>query len=939
MANIFQPVARGNIDWGTFRAAVGCSPCIYQRKKGVSETNRLLKPDSHSDLALAMSKAHTHSHFRHLIVATSAVFIAVILAAACTLWWLKKEAIETANRDDTNLATILAGQIANSIAEIERVVDQTQASLAEGEGLSPSALRMKGTHDLLLGKIARLPAAAFIGIVDSKGHIASSSERWPISDIDVSYTPHFKHFQSHPEDPGVFVSKLQVGKITRGRVVIFSKRLIGPGESFHGVVVVGVNSTYFQNSYEAISSIADQSFLLLHRDGTIIARYPDPVVDSYERMPATSPWHDIASTGGSYRSPGYFDNEPRLVSVRPLSRYPVVVNVGVTESSALSRWRLEALSILGGALMAAACAAYLLYALSRHYSLLTSANSQLLGKTAQLERASNTVDAALNNMSHGLAMFDSDLKLVVCNNQFREIYGLDPADTAPGTPVAELLTRGILVELFAKFPPDLHAEKLKAKLLTARALTRTIFLRDGRVIAIVLRALADGGFVATHQDVTEQKVAEQRLRQLAHHDALTGLPNRAAFRDALIKLVRKAAPNRRLCVLALDLDRFKRVNDSMGHFAGDELLRLAAQRLELAAGKRGLFARFGGDEFLVAILGSMQDAEALAQEIVKAFAAPFMVQGKDVSVGASIGIASAASPDSDIDCLTKFADLALYEAKSRGRGTAAVYDEEVEARFLARQTTERELQQALAKGELELHFQPLVEAGSRAICGAEALLRWTHPTRGPVSPSEFIPIAEESALIHQLGEWALRRACLTATGWPSSLTVAVNVSAKQLKSKSFVSTVANVLAHTGLAPSRLELEFTESVLADDVFLVLSTLRQLKSLGVQISLDDFGTGYSSLSYLQTFAFDKVKIDRSFIRYIDVEKGSRTIVEAIINLAKRLDVETIAEGVETPAQEEQLSDLGCSFLQGFLYSPALPPTEFAARFASQHGSRAA
>jgi diguanylate cyclase (GGDEF)-like protein len=459
------------------------------------------------------------------------------------------------------------------------------------------------------------------------------------------------------------------------------------------------------------------------------------------------------------------------------------------------------------------------------------------------------------------------------------------------------------------------------------------------VISIVLRALADGGFVATHQDVTEQKVAEQRLRQMAHHDSLTGLPNRAAFRDALIKLVRKAAPDRRLCVLALDLDRFKRINDSMGHFAGDELLRLAAQRLEAVAGKRGLLARFGGDEFLVAMLGSIQDAQALADEIVEAFAAPFLVQRQDVYVGASIGIASANSPDSDIDCLTKFADLALYEAKSRGRGTAAVYDEEVEARFSARQTTERELQNALSRGELELHFQPLVEARSKVVCGAEALLRWTHPTRGPVSPSEFIPIAEESALILQLGEWALRQACLTATSWPSHLTVAVNVSAKQLKSKSFVSTVANVLAHTGLSPSRLELEFTESVLVDDVFFVLSTLRQLKSLGVRISLDDFGTGYSSLSYLQTFAFDKVKIDRSFIRYIGVEKGSRTIVEAIINLAKRLNVETIAEGVETLDQEEELSNLGCTILQGFLYSPALPPSEFAARFASRQGSRAA
>jgi EAL domain-containing protein (putative c-di-GMP-specific phosphodiesterase class I) len=263
----------------------------------------------------------------------------------------------------------------------------------------------------------------------------------------------------------------------------------------------------------------------------------------------------------------------------------------------------------------------------------------------------------------------------------------------------------------------------------------------------------------------------------------------------------------------------------------------------------------------------------------------------------------------------------------------------MQTRALADQTTERELKDALLRGELELYYQPLLEARTKIVCGAEALLRWRHPIRGVVSPDEFIPIAEESGLILQIGEWVLREACLAASSWPTSLSIAVNVSARQLRSKSFVSTVTNVLAHTGLAASRLEVEFTESVLADDVFTILSTLRQLKGLGVRIALDDFGTGYSSLSYLQTFAFDKVKIDQSFVRYMAVEESSKVIVEAIVNLAQRMNVETLAEGVETAEQEAQLRQLGCQMLQGFLYSPPIPQADFIERFVSRLGVRAA
>jgi len=886
-----------------------------------------------------MSTPASNSRFRRLILATSAVFLAVTVAALSTVWWLRTQAIETANRDDSHIATILAGQISNSIAQIESVIDQTQIRLQQNPSADTAAmagiLRSKSTHLLLLNQLAELPDAALIGVVDRNGVLASTTQKWPIPAIDVSDTPHYEHFRKNPEDGGIYVSKMQLGKLYNRKVVFFSKRMLDRAGEFIGLIVVGVNATYFQRSYEAISSIADQSFLLLHRDGTIIARYPDPVRTAYERMPAQSPWHQLVPAGGNYRSPGYFDDRPRLVSVRPLKNYPVVVNVAVAERAVLADWRIAAWLILGGIVLAGICAAYLLLALSRQYERLKTSKSQLLQKTALLEEANKTVDAALNNMAHGLAMFDANCALVVCNDQLRAIYGLTEAETQRGTPLPQLFSGGILASLFGDLAPELHAEKLQAKLTGGQTITRTIFLPDSRAIAVVLSPLADGGFVATHQDITHQKRSEHRLRQMAHYDALTALPNRAAFRIRLAKLIKKVSIERQLLVLALDLDRFKRVNDSLGHAGGDQLLKLAAQRLNSSVGRRGVVARFGGDEFLVALLGTVEDARTLSEKIISAFAQVFSIQDKEVGVGISVGIAATSDPESSIDDLVKFADIALYEAKDRGRGTSVVYDSEVEARLLARQTTEAELREALTRGELEVNYQPLVNAQSKIVCGAEGLLRWRHPSKGLIPPSEFIPIAEESSLIIQIGEWVLRQACAAATKWPAHLTVAVNVSAVQLRNKSFVSMVANALGTAGLAANRLELELTESVFLDHAFSVLSTLRQLKALGVKIALDDFGTGYSSLSYLQTFAFDKVKIDRSFIRYIDVEDGSKAIVEAVIELARRLNVETVAEGIETAAQEQQLSEMCCTMLQGFFYSAALPESEFFQRFIAHSG----
>jgi diguanylate cyclase (GGDEF)-like protein/PAS domain S-box-containing protein len=432
------------------------------------------------------------------------------------------------------------------------------------------------------------------------------------------------------------------------------------------------------------------------------------------------------------------------------------------------------------------------------------------------------------------------------------------------------------------------------------------------------------------EDTTERRAIEARVAHMAHHDALTDLPNRLLFRERLEKATLRACRfGERLAVLWLDLDQFKSVNDALGHPTGDALLRAVAERLRLCLRATDTAARFGGDEFAVlqAPLDKPQDAARLASRLLEALSAPYDVDGQQLVVGASIGISLAPQDATDADALLRTADIALYHAKSGGRGMHRFFEASMSADVQARRALETDLRRALAEDQFELWYQPVVDLPTSRISGCEALLRWRHPTRGLVLPSEFIPVAEEIGLIVPLGEWALRRACAEAVGWPPDLKVAVNLSPVQFRQRTLATTVALALAASGLAPHRLELEITESVLLLDNEANLATLRQLQALGTRISLDDFGTGYSSLSYLRSFPFDKIKIDRSFVADLEQSSDCTAIVRAVTTLGKSLGMTTVAEGVETPLQLERLRAEGCREAQGYLFSRPLPAREIA------------
>ncbi|MFT3800754.1 MAG: EAL domain-containing protein [Burkholderiaceae bacterium] len=443
--------------------------------------------------------------------------------------------------------------------------------------------------------------------------------------------------------------------------------------------------------------------------------------------------------------------------------------------------------------------------------------------------------------------------------------------------------------------------------------------------------LGDDGHVVGYRgvmgDVTEAKQAQAHVDYLAHHDPLTGLANRTHFSNR-VQAGLAQQPNERVALISIDLDGFKPVNDRFGHPVGDALLASIARQLRQVVDSIGIVARLGGDEFAIAAYGlQTPQIERLCQQSIEAVCSPKRIGNHDVVVGASIGVAVAPADGDTVEELLKNADAALYRAKREGRGQFRFFEPEMDRQIQRRNLLLQDLRDAVQAGRLVLHYQPYVESASGRVTGCEALLRWNDPVRGAVSPAEFIPLAEESGLIVDIGRWVIDKACEAAAGWPSDIRVSVNVSPRQFKDRNLPAYIEDVVRRHALAPSRLEIEVTEAVLIDDAAVAMGVLRRIRGIGVKLSLDDFGTGYSSLSYLRDFPFDKVKIDRSFVMDIESRHDSQVIVQAIQSIAKGLGMTITAEGVETAVQARRLRSVGCHELQGFLFSKARPESELA------------
>jgi diguanylate cyclase (GGDEF)-like protein len=837
-------------------------------------------------------------------------------AVGFTIWQLRNDAIQAAVSDTGNIAAVLAGQMSRSLTSIEAMLLEIK-NISKGSDIeTPGKLRSvygnREMHNRLRGHLATVPHIFNIVIADERGQIVASTAAWPAPDINVADRDYFITARSRL-DRKLSISVPIRNRIDGSHIVVLAQRLETAGGAFAGIVFASVNSSYFEAFFESTHSIQNAIFNLVRDDGTILFRHPDLVGFAGKKLSHRSTWADAVKGGKSYRILAKADNNYRYVSSRPVPEYPLFVNISVTETVALAGWlRRSAMIGLGSAALLL-CSIYLLIAITRQFRHLSKSESSL-------QRTSQQLDAALNNMAHGISMFDREQRLVVVNKQYAAMYNLTLDQLKPGT-LAQTILDARVAAGASPAAKNYAADRL-IDMSVGHDYSIIDYLRDGRVIAINHQRMDDGGWVSVHQDITTQKRVEAELAHMARYDALTGLANRALFLEKVHEaLARMTSHGERFSVLMLDLDRFKAVNDTLGHAIGDSLLKAVGDRLRRLVRDLDVVARLGGDEFAIIQISDTNQrdqATVLANRVLSAITEPYDIDGRKIVIGTSIGITLAPQDSDDADALVRHADLALYKAKSEGRNRYRFFETAMEANARDRRELEEDMRRALLRDEFELHYQTVIDIGRRECCGAEALVRWRHPERGLLFPDQFIGLAEESGLIMPLGGWILRRACSDAAQWPSHLKIAVNLSALQLKQSNLMEVIKSALTDSGLDPRRLELEITETVLVEKNEENLAVLHEIKNLGVSIVLDDFGIGYSSMRYLQMFPFDRIKIDKSFIQSMTTHSDSAAIVCAITGLGRGLDIETTAEGVETAEQLQFLRTAGCQLAQGYLFS---------------------
>ncbi|MGA3397974.1 MAG: EAL domain-containing protein [Acetobacteraceae bacterium] len=750
---------------------------------------------------------------------------------------------------------------------------------------------------------------AAIGMADSTGHVFADTLPIPAG-VSIGDRPHFRA-QIDPAHDNLFISQPVHGRVSGEDTIQFTRKLLGPQGEFAGVTVFSLGCAELSRFYQTLD-LGDGFVSLLSADGTVLARGPlVPDLIGHRISEAGKFGSLLTRASGALTFLGKRTNIEQIASFRRLQDYPLIVMVGVDTGTVFHQYRsLRRRAVVSG--IAATLAISLIGVLWLQQKRRSLASRRALTIT-------------LETISQGILMVDARGNVPVVNPRALDLLGVavgtsDAAHHDAASRAAELASGDAagsapMIALadgtFAVHPGQ------DTRFETARD--------DGAIIEVRSHPLADGGFVHTYTDVTEQRLADARVRYLAHHDTLTGLANRVQLRQRIPEFLdANSGPQLLTAFMMIDLDGFKGVNDTLGHDVGDELLVEVGRRLQGLVREVDFVARLGGDEFVILLPGlRQQDAVApLAQRVLQRLAEPVQVGDHRLRIGATIGIAFHPKDAQNGDALFKYADIALYSAKAGGRGTFRCFDVQMTHIVNEHRLLESGLRRALENGDLEVHFQPMFAGGSLELAGFEALARWRHPGRGYISPETFIRVAEDCGLINRLGRWVIEEACAAAAAWQPQCRIAVNVSPMQLRDGRLQDDIAAILQRTGLPARLLEIEVTENVMADNNQTVLGTLHALKAMGVRIALDDFGTGYSSLSYLRRFSFDKIKIDKSFVQGQSNDQGVRVILEAILGMCHNLGLAVVGEGVETQQQLAMLRQNGCTELQGYLLGRPIP-----------------
>jgi len=1018
-------------------------------------------------IAFSPDRKFSPHRLRWLVVATGAIVATIIAANALVLAQLRESTLHDVEEDMLRQSVTLSELVSHAFQSADlvlaNVVEKVRTEAPDGD---LSRIATQEFYGFLAEKKSELPQIDTIAVMDRHGIRLVASRGWPLKPADLSSREYFHALHANPELK-LYVSLPLAGFSTGTPVSVLARPILAKDGRFLGVGLASTDMAYFEKLFRSTALGEGYCVTLLRSDGALLTRYP--AANTAE--PVTIPTSLTETDSAVSREVRPNDQVALIAAAHRLADYPLTVIVAQTEDAAFKAWRKTAftMGLVTVALIALIVMAAIFMARSwKQQDRLDAARAEViesertrvlaeaeLNRQRDLAEQSMRLNAAVENMTQGLCMFDKDGRLLICNDTYVKMYRLPPELTQPGTHYADILAHRIESKLI-KGDAQYQLLALSAMFDTDKA-SRVDEHTDGRLVRITRQALQGGGWVSTHEDITEQQRAareldetkrfldsiienipisvivkdaktlkfvlvnrafemmhdtprsqflgrtvmetfktgnaarindhdlealvapdgilfgeqevespkrgkriqatsrivlrdsageakylvvvidditerrktDQRIAFLAHHDALTGLANRTALtqkiEDAAARQRRRGEP---FSVLLLDLDRFKQVNDTLGHPAGDTLLTEVAARLNGLIRETDTLARLGGDEFAIVQAGEAHQREAasgLANRVIDALNRPFDIEGADINIGASIGIALAPEHDTSSDNLLKMADLALYRAKSGGGSSYRFFDPEMSELASARHETEVELRRAIAQNELELHYQPIIDTKSRRICGAEALVRWRHPTKGLIFPDKFIPLAEETGLITQIGEWVLNAACAEAVTWPADIKVAVNLSLVQFRKSDLSDTVMRALAASGLPPERLELEITETALIESAAECLPALRHFKNIGITIVLDDFGTGYSSLSQLAMFPFDKIKIDKSFTQNLTKRSECAAIISATLTLAENLNIATTAEGVETVDQYRILRLAGVTSLQGYLFKRPGPAAE--------------
>jgi diguanylate cyclase (GGDEF)-like protein len=808
-------------------------------------------------------------------VMTALVVLGLLVAAATTALIVdqRQRALSSADRDLRRLSLTLAAEAERGLEAVD-VVQNALLDRLRAAGLrTPDNLRslMSGlqAHEELRGRQRTLSQLDAITAIDADGNLINFSRSWPVPTVNVADRDYFKALKADPNRTSF------VGEPVRNRgsgtwTIYLARRVNGDNDMFLGLILGAVQITYFEQLYQAVAIGPENAISLYRTDGVLLARHPhqDSQIGRSYGSGLLFPREGTIDPNGFVRqhiSP--VDGRQRMIGVYPLRHYPLAVTASDTTSAILANWRAQTAVLLVAA-AAIECVIVVVGGLTlRQFSgqrvLLeahaarTAAEAAQRAAEAELDRArereradrelatqNSRFSAALGNMSQALCMFDASDRLTVANTRMTEMLRIAGIDITPGITL-DGLAASMLTDA-GPFSADVAAlhQTIKTFIAAGQRAAEVVTLSNGRTLALNFAPIVEAGWLVTLEDITRRQLAEARIAHMAHHDSLTGLPNRVRLHEKLEEAVARSQRGEPSAVLFLDLDHFKAVNDTLGHPVGDALLQAVTLRLGCETRETDTIARLGGDEFAIVQFNAEQPqaATTLASRLIAAVSAPFELDGHQVVIGTSVGIAMIPQDGSDPDQLLKNADMALYQAKGDGRGRYRFFAPEMDAQMQARRSLETDLRRALAQQEFKLFYQPLMNLKTRTVVGFEALLRWSHPQRGLVAPADFVPLAEEIGLIIPLGQWVLRQACADAATWSGTQRVAVNLSPVQFGSRSLVADVAAALQDSGLQPSRLELEITETVMLDDTDAVLAVLHQLRDLGVDIAMDDFGPAF-------------------------------------------------------------------------------------------------